>query len=62
LIEVSRACQEGGGVVFESGPLKDDVGSVVKVDRHSRNGLVEIRFDDKIFRIWTAFEMVSSAK
>jgi transcription antitermination factor NusG len=61
LIEMSKAHQEGDRVVFQSGPLKDYVGSVVKVDRHSRNGLVEIRFDDNVFRIWMAFDMVSPA-
>jgi transcription antitermination factor NusG len=61
VIGMSKAYQEGTLVVFQSGPLKDYTGTVVRVDRHSRNGLVEIRFDDHVFRIWMAFEMVSPA-
>jgi len=62
LIEMSGGYREGDKVVFDSGPLKDYVGSVVKVDRRNRNGLVEIKFDNNVFRIWMAFEMVSPAK
>lgn len=57
-IGISKARQVGDKVKICEGPLKDLEGCIVKIDRRSRNGQVEFRFDDRVWRVWLAFEMV----
>lgn len=58
VIGLSRAYHVGDKVRILSGPLKDYEGNLVKIDKRSRNGQVEIRFDGKVWKIWLAFELV----
>lgn len=58
LIGMSTVYDVGDRVRIYSGPLKDYEGSIIKIDRRNRNGLVEIQFGRKILRIWLAFEML----
>lgn len=58
VIGMSIAHKEGARVIVRSGPLKDFEGQVVKIDRRSRNGLVELRFDDRVWKIWLGFDVV----
>jgi transcription termination/antitermination protein NusG len=58
LIGVSKAYAVGDKVSITSGPLKDYEGSIIKIDRRSRNGLVEIHFGERAWRIWLAFEFL----
>ena len=58
LIGISSVYDVGDRVRIYSGPLKDYEGNIIKVDRRSRNGLVEIQFGSKIWRLWLAFEML----
>lgn len=58
LIGMSTVYDVGDRVRIYSGPLKDYEGRIIKIDRRNRNGLVEIQFGRKIWRIWLAFEML----
>ena len=58
LIGMSTAYYAGDKVHVHTGALKDYEGSLLKIDRRSRNGLVEIHFGNKTWRIWLAFEMI----
>ena len=58
LIGMSSAYDVGDKVRIYSGPLKDYEGCIIKIDRRSRNGLVEIKFGSKTWRLWLAFEML----
>lgn len=58
-IGLSKAAYSVGDKVrILSGPLKDYEGNLIKIDRRSRNGQIEIRFDERVWRIWLAFEFV----
>ena len=48
----------GDKVTITSGPLKTLEGYIVKVDRHNRNGQVAIQFDDRVWKVWLAFEIL----
>jgi transcriptional antiterminator NusG len=58
IISVSKAYSLGDKVRILSGPLKDLEGNIIRIDRRSRNGMVEIRIHDKAFHVWLAFEVV----
>jgi len=58
VLGLSKARKVGDRVQIQSGPLKDMEGAIVKIDRHSRNGKVEFRFDNSVLSVWLAFEMV----
>lgn len=58
LLTFSKAYQEGERVRFISGPLKDFEGSILKVDRRNKNGLVEVTFHQTVRRIWMGFDLV----
>ncbi len=54
---VSKAQVLGGRVHIISGPLKDYEGNIVKIDRRNRNGLIEISFGGRAFKVWLAFDL-----
>lgn len=58
ILRMSQARKIGDRIVIAKGPLKDMEGSILKMDRHSRNGLVEIRLNDKVFHVWLPFEVL----
>jgi len=58
IIGFSKVRNVGDHVKIIDGPLKAMEGQIVKIDRRNRNGLVEFRFDDRVWRIWLAFEVV----
>lgn len=58
VIGLSKAYTVGDKVRILSGPLKDYEGSIVKIDRRSRNGQIKIRFDGRVWKVWLAFELV----
>ena len=58
VIGLSRARYVGDKVKITDGPLKAMEGHIIKIDRRSRNGLVEFRFDERVWKVWLAFEMV----
>lgn len=47
IMGLSQVYTVGDRVHIHSGPLKDYGGSILKIDKRSRNGLVEIKFDQK---------------
>ncbi|MDR0897800.1 MAG: hypothetical protein LBN04_08080 [Oscillospiraceae bacterium] len=56
LLGVSDAYRVGGAVLIAHGPLKDLEGNLIKIDRRNRNGLVELSFNGRVWRVWLAFE------
>lgn len=58
ILHMSEARKIGDRVVITKGPLKDMEGSILKMDRHSRNGQVEIRFNNNVFHVWLPFEVL----
>lgn len=56
LIGLSKVYRENDKVKVLSGPLKDYEGNILKIDGRSRNALVEFRFDERIWKVWMAFE------
>ena len=62
MLGVSKVYREGERVVVAEGPLKDLQGSICKVDRHNRNGQVEINFGGKRMKVWLAFEYIVEDK
>ena len=53
---VSKARRVGDTVRIDSGPLKDLEGQIIRIDKHSRNGLVALKFNDQMWKVWLAFE------
>ena len=62
MLGVSKVYREGERVVVADGPLKDLQGAICKVDRHNRNGQVEINFGGKRMKVWLAFEYIMEDK
>lgn len=62
MLGVSKVYREGERVVVVDGPLKDLQGSICKVDRHNRNGQVELHFGGKRMKVWLAFEYIMEEK
>jgi len=58
VLGLSQARNLGDRVTMTDGPLKAMQGNIVKIDRRNRNGLVEFSFDDRVWRVWLAFELV----
>lgn len=58
LVQMSEAYEVGDRVVVRSGPLKSFEGQLLRIDKRSRNGLVEFRFDERVWRVWLGFELV----
>ena len=58
IVGLSQARKIGDKVSITSGPLKELEGYIVKIDRHNRNGLVEFRFDERVWKVWLAFEIL----
>ena len=58
ILRMSQARKIGDRIVIAQGPLKDMEGSILKMDRHSRNGLVEICFNNNVFHVWLPFEVL----
>jgi transcription antitermination factor NusG len=58
VIGVSQARKIGDRVTIISGPLKEMSGNILKIDRHNRNGQVEFRFDERVWKVWLPFELV----
>ncbi|MDD2648958.1 MAG: hypothetical protein PHI27_03810 [Eubacteriales bacterium] len=59
---VSKAQVIGGRVHITAGPLKDYEGSIIKIDRRNRNGLIQINFDGRLFKVWLAFDLTEEVK
>ena len=55
-IGLSQAVQEGTSIRIVSGPLKDCEGKILKVDKHRRNCLVTLGFDQQLLKTWLAFD------
>lgn len=62
LLGMSKVYRTGDRVVITDGPLKELEGTIEKLDRHNRNGLVSLDFDGKRIKVWLAFEYVTEAK
>lgn len=60
--DFSTAYQEGDRIRIVSGPLKDFEGHILKIDKRSRNGQVELTFSNRTFKIWLGFEIVSKVQ
>jgi len=58
ILGLSKVRNLGEKVTITDGPLKSMEGKIIKIDRRNRNGLVELQFDDRIWRVWLAFEYV----
>ena len=58
VLGVSKAYKIGGRIRLVEGPLKDYEGSILKLDRHRKNGLVEISCHGKRFQVWLPFDIV----
>ena len=56
MIGLSKVYRENDKVKVLNGPLKDYEGNILKIDGRSRNALVEFRFDERIWKVWMAFE------
>jgi transcription antitermination factor NusG len=59
VIGASKVYKVGDKVQVHSGPLKDWEGFIVKMDRKRRTGLIEVRFDERVWRVWLAFEWLN---
>lgn len=59
LFGVSKACKIGDRIRLIDGPLKDYEGAILKLDRHRKNGLVELSCHGRSFRVWLPFDIVS---
>lgn len=59
VIAMSQAYKEGDRVCVLSGPLKDLEGNITRIDRRSRNGQIELKFDNRTWKVWLAFEYIS---
>lgn len=55
-IGLSHAVAEGTSIRIVSGPLKDYEGQILKVDKHRRNCLVTLGFDQQLLKTWLAFD------
>lgn len=55
-IGLSMAVQEGTTIRIVSGPLKDCEGKILKIDKHRRNCLVTLGFDQQLLKTWLAFD------
>lgn len=55
-IGLSQAVREGTMIRIVSGPLKDCEGQIIKVDKHRRNCLVTLGFDNQLLKTWLAFD------
>lgn len=60
LIEVANAYVEDEKVCIVDGPLREQQGNILKVDKRNRNCLVELRFNDTSFRVWIAFDYINT--
>ena len=59
LLGVSTACKVGDEIRLIDGPLKDHEGSILKMDRHRKNGLVALRCQGRVFQVWLPFDVIS---
>lgn len=62
MLGMSKVYREGEKIVITEGPLKEMEGTIIRIDRHNRNGQVEIDFCGKKIKAWLAFEYVTEAK
>ena len=42
------------------GPLKEQQGNIVKVDKRNRNCLISLEFIDNVFKVWLAFDLIET--
>lgn len=59
LLGVSTACKIGDEIRLIDGPLKDHEGSILKMDRHRKNGLIALRCQGRVFQVWLPFDVIS---
>lgn len=62
MLGMSKVYRIGERIVITDGPLKELEGTIERIDRHNRNGLVSLDFDGKQLKVWLAFEYVTEAK
>ena len=55
-IGISKAIQVGNQVQVIEGPMKDNIGQVMKIDKHKRNARVEFEFCGAVFNMWMSFD------
>jgi transcriptional antiterminator NusG len=60
VIGESKVYKMGDQVKIHSGPLKDWEGQIVKIDRKRRTGQVEVKLDNRVWRIWLTFDWLES--
>ena len=60
VLGISKACKIGDRIRLVEGPLKDMEGSILKMDRHRKNGLVEIGYHGRSFQVWLPFDVVQT--
>lgn len=58
LIAMSKVLQMGSKVCILSGPMKDYEGSIIRIDRHARSGIIAIKFDNNTLKLKLSFEIV----
>lgn len=54
----SKAIEEGGIIRIIDGPLMDNVGRIIKLDRHKRRAMVEFNFDGRTQVVSLSVEMM----
>lgn len=58
LLPLSKAYQIGDRVHMYSGPLKDNEGKILRVDKRNRSGQVGFVVKDRLVKVWMGFEWV----
>ncbi len=59
-IGVSMVFMENDEINITDGPLKDIKGSIIRIDKRNRNALVSLGFGRQTYKVWLAFEWMSS--
>lgn len=59
MVEVSTGYQEGDTITITDGPLMNQEGNIVKIDRHKRIAYVDVSLFGQVTRIQVGLEIVS---
>lgn len=62
LIGMSKALETGDRVRIISGPMKDYEGSIIKIDRRAKSGIIAIPFDNRTLNLRLSFEITEAIK
>ena len=57
-IGLSKAIREGDHIQIVQGPLKDNIGSITRVDKHRKRAKIELQFNEVVWPVWMDFEFV----